>query len=113
MLSSQLRDQITVYSPVANTSNKGQRNLNYRLAFTDRASISFASADRQFAEHAEVIGKVNRFKVRFCLGRYLETMIILWRGDYYTIDGIEADPRRTYHYITGTRAMRGTIEIVV
>jgi hypothetical protein len=113
MLSSQLRERITVYSQVTSTTNKGQRNLNYRLAFYDRADISFESAANQFAANAEVIGKVNRFKVRFALGRYLETMIIFWRGDYYTITSPEADARKTYLYIKGTRAMPGTIEIIV
>lgn len=111
MLSSSLRDQITVYTENAPGTDKNKRNRSYHLAFLDRAAISWQSADSTGGPATEMAGKVNKFKVRFALGRYLETMVILWRGDYYTINGIEADQRRTYLFITGTRAMPGTITI--
>lgn len=112
MLSSQLRDQITVYAEQTPENAANKRNRSYREAFTDRAAISFSSGDNQFGTSTEMTGKVNKFKVRFALGRYVETMVIEWCGDYYNINAIEYDPRRTYLFITGTRAIRGAIDII-
>ena len=67
---------------------------------------------QQWEKIIRPIGKIQKFKVRFALGRYVETMIILWRSDYYAINSIEADARKTYLYITATRVMPGTITIV-
>jgi hypothetical protein len=83
----------------------------YQHAFFDRADVNFVSSERQIELGAVQIGKVQKFKVRFKLGKYAENMIILWRGDYYTITSPEADARKTYLYITGTRTMPGTITI--
>lgn len=113
MLSGTLRDQITVYALTTGTASANERIRTYTKAFNDRAAISFTSGDPQFSTNTETIGKVNKFKVRFALGRYVETMVIFWRGDWYTIDSIEADSRRTYLYITGTRAMPGIIKLYV
>lgn len=111
MLSGQLRDLIAVYSESTTRNSVNEKVKTYTKSFDDRAAINFVSGERQIELGAEMIGKVQKFKVRFALSRYVETMVILWRGDYYLINSIEADARRTYLYITGTRAMPGTITL--
>lgn len=112
MLSSTLRDLITVYNE-QKTAGANDRTRTYTKAFTDRAAITFASGDQQFTAITEMQGKVNKIKVRYALGRYVETMVIQWHDDFYIINSIDPDPRRTYLYITATRAMPGTIKIAV
>lgn len=111
MLAGELRDLITVYREIKTKNATNETIRTYSLGFHDRAAINFVSGARQVELGAEMIGKVNTMKVRYCPGRYVETMVILWRDDYYLINSIEADARRTYHFITGSRAMPGTITI--
>lgn len=112
MLSGSLREQIRVYSEIKTKNDSNERVRTHTHAFYDRADVNFVSGERQIELGAEMIGKIQKFKVRFTLGRYVESMIILWRSDYYQINSIEADARKTYHYITGTRTMPGTVTIV-
>lgn len=111
MLAGQLRERIQVFSENYTYNESNEKVRTYTPAFFDRADVNFVSSERQIELGAVQIGKVQKFKVRFKLGKYTESMIILWRGDYYTITSPEADARKTYLYITGTRAMPGTIEI--
>lgn len=111
MLAGQLREQIQVFAENITTNDTNERIRTYTHAFYDRADINFVSSERQMELGAASISKVQKFKVRFKLGVYLENMVIKWRGDYYTIFSPEADARKTYLYITGTRAMPGTITI--
>jgi len=113
MLSSQLRERIQVFAEHITKNESNENVRTYQHAFYDRADVNFVSSERQMELGAAVIGKVQKFKVRFALGRYAESMVILWRDDYYTITSPEADARKTYLYITGVRAMAGTIEMYV
>ncbi len=112
MLPGSQRDRIQVFAETKIKNAVNERVSQHSHAFYDRAEINFVSGDRELVLGAEMVGKVNTFKVHFAVGRYVETMVILWRDDYYLINRIEADSRRTYLYITGTRAMPGTIKIV-
>lgn len=111
MLAGQLREQIEVFAETHTFNDSNEKVRKYTHAFYDRADVNFVSSERQIELGAAIIGKIQKFKVRFALGRYLESMIILWRGDYYTITSPESDARKTYLYITGTRTMPGTIDI--
>jgi len=112
MLSGSLREQIRVYTETRTKNESNERVKTHAHTFYDRADVNFVSGEKQIELGAEMIGKIQKFKVRFALGRYVETMIILWRSDYYAINSIEADARKTYLYITATRVMPGTITIV-
>jgi len=111
MLSGSQRERIQVFAEIKTKNESNQRVRTYEHAFYDRADVNFVSSEKQVEMGAAMIGKVQKFKVRFALGRYAESMVILWRDDYYTITSPEADARKTYLYITGTRAMQGTIKI--
>lgn len=111
MLSGQLRERIQVLAEISTKNESNERVRQYQHAFYDRADVNFVSSERQIELGAVQIGKVQKFKVRFKLGKYTESMIIYWRGDYYTIASPEADARKTYLYITGTRTMPGTITL--
>lgn len=111
MLASQLREQIEVFSESTTRNDSNERVRTYTHAFYDRADVNFVSSERQMELGAASISKVQKFKVRYKLGVYAESMVIKWRGDFYTIFSPEADARKTYLYITGTRAMPGTITI--
>lgn len=111
MIAAELRDQITVYSEIRTKDEANQVIRTYTKAFDDRAAITFMSGDKKLELGAALFEKIYKFKVRFALGRYNETMVISWRGDYYTINSIDPDNRRTYLIITGTRAMPGTIKV--
>lgn len=112
MLSGSQRERIQVYSETRTKNESNERVKTHAHAFYDRADINFVSGEKQLELGAEMIGKIQKFKVRFALGRYVETMVIFWRADYYAINSIEADARKTYLYITATRAMPGTITIL-
>lgn len=111
MLASQLRERIQVLREIITKNESLERVRTYQHAFYDRADVNFVSSERQIELGAAMISKVQKFRVRFALGRYTDNMIIFWRGDYYTITSPEADARKTYLYITGTKAMSGTIEL--
>lgn len=111
MLSGSQRERIEVLEETITKNESNERVRKYQHAFFDRADVSFVSSERQMELGAAMIGKIQKFKVRFALNRYAESMVIVWRGDYYTIASPEADARKTYLYITGTRTMPGTIEL--
>lgn len=111
MLSGQLRERIEVFTETTPGIDKNKRKRTYEHIFYDRAEYNFASAAREFSNSTEMAGKTARFKVRWKSGKYNETMVIAWNNDYYTINGIEIDRKRTFMFISVTRAMPGTIEI--
>ena len=111
MLAGQLREQIEVFSEKKTKNETNERVRTYSHAFYDRADVNFVSSERQIELGAAMIGKVQKFKVRFKLGIYKDSHLIKWRDDFYTITSPEADARKTYLYITGTRAMPGTIKL--
>jgi SPP1 family predicted phage head-tail adaptor len=112
MLASQFRDPITVYAEQTPVNPANKRNRQYKLAFTDRAEISFASGAEKYGQSTQMIGKTQNFRVRFALGRYNEKQIIEFRGDYYNIISLDYDRNRQFIKIQGERLMPGSFEIV-
>jgi SPP1 family predicted phage head-tail adaptor len=113
MLAGILRDKIDIYTVTKTDNTYSEQKKSYQKSFSDRAETSFAGgAERQTGQMGVVERSMN-FKVRFNPHRYNETMVVLWRGDYYNIRSIDPDRQRQYLILRTERAATGTIKITI
>lgn len=111
MLAANQRDKIDIYTVTRTDDSYSQRKKSYQYSFSDRAEIFYKGGTETQVEAMGMITRSMDFRVRFALGRYNETMIILWRGEYYNIRNIDPDRRRKYLILRTERIAADTITI--
>ncbi|WP_343692767.1 phage head closure protein [Chitinophaga sp.] len=99
----QMRQKITIQSPVSTAVGGGGVETTYTEVLTDWVEARPLSSSRELSEYQTVIKNGYRFTIRYRNGFTPDkSMLIVYKGKNYTVNSIEqVEERQKYWRIVG------------